>query len=119
MSWAGTGNFPVPTQSRSLFVSVALVVAVVVFVLGIFLVRAVDGQLLGARRALVLRLTALREEAHQLFVTGALGVVDVLVARLGALQCMVENANQAVDAVFGVGKVRLGSAPGRALGAFL
>ena len=107
-----------PTQSCSLLVSVAIVAAVVVIVVGIFFVRTVDEQLLCPRGALVLCFTAFGEEGYQLVVTGALGVVDVLVARLGALQCMVENANQAVNAVFGVGKVRLGSGPCRALGAF-
>lgn len=63
---------------------------------GVFHFHAAHQELLGSSRALLLFLNAVLKKSHELVVARALGVVDVLLAGLGALERVVEYAHECV-----------------------
>src|SRR4051812_30718431 len=98
------GAVPMPSGRTSGFFSVCVLVVVflvVVFFLVLF-VNAADQQLLRSGRSLRLLVAALLEDLLQLVVASALSVVDILVARLHAVERVVEHAHESVLVVLGL-----------------
>jgi hypothetical protein len=106
----GIGTAPrvtVPMPSRPGSAFVVFVFVVFVFVVFVF-VDAADQQLFGSGGAIGLLVAALLKESLQLVVTGALRILDVLLASLNALQSVVQDADERVLVVFGLfGRIQL------------